>query len=276
MSWQAVADVLENSSSYGADRLVELAIAERADEFGAGSRGSMEDVARRANLLRFREVAKPSDAASDAEKVEFERLRGNAARSARRSVRKLESLGRVEHYETTLKGVRVYRVCLGRTPCPGEDMVSGVERAREDTVSSLPGHGDLRVGTTCPPSPDTVSSKPSLNPPSKSEDEPKQHPSSISDDRGSRISLVAVAAGRKQELHRRVEREADLRELETLREQLPMSRHPGQTRRSIEILERELGLVSDDPAIASELASWSDWVGDQLLHAASQCEAVAA
>jgi len=276
MSWQAVADVLENSPSYGADRLVELAIAERADEFGAGSRGSMEDVARRANLLRFREIAKPSDTASAAEKVEFERLRSNAARSARRSVRKLEGLRRVEHYETTLKGVRVYRVCLGRTPCPGGDMVSGVEKPGEDTESGLPGHGVLPGGTTGPASPDTVSSKPSLNQPSKSEDEPKQHSSSISDDRESRSSLVAVAASRKQKLHRQVEREADRRELATLRDQLTTSRHPRQTERSIETLERELGLASDDPVVAAALDAWSGWVGDQLSHVASRCEAVAA
>ena len=75
----------------------------------------------------------------------------------------------------------------------------------------------------------------------------------------------------KESLHRQVGREADLRELETLREQLPTSRHPKQTERSIDTLERELGLVSDDPIVTAELDSWSGWAGERLV-----AEAVAA
>ncbi len=97
---------------------------------------------------------------------------------------------------------------------------------------------------------------------------------SISSDRGSSPSLVALPATRKQALHQQVERDADRRELATLRHQLPTSRHPEQTKRSIETLERELGLISDDPAVASSLASWSGWVGNQLT--VGQREAVAA
>lgn len=98
---------------------------------------------------------------------------------------------------------------------------------------------------------------------------------SISGDRGSSPSLVALPATRKQALHRQVERDADRRELAKLRKQLPTSRHPEQTKRSIETLERELGLASEDSVVAVELDGWSGWAGE-LLNTAEQREAVAA
>lgn len=72
----------------------------------------------------------------------------------------------------------------------------------------------------------------------------------------------------KQALHRQAERDANLADLLTLRQQLPTSRHAEQTQRSIEALERELGLVSDDPEVTAHLATWSGRAAEHLAVAA--------
>lgn len=171
MSWQAVADVINHSPSYGSDRLVEIAIAERANEVGGNSKGSMADIARRANLCRFREVDKADD--------DYLKKYEAATRAARRSVRSLEGMGRVEGGEKTTRGVVVYRIVMEKTPdtvsgaSSAPDMVSGVEGGvpTPDTMSGTPDHMSGSPRTQCPVTPDTVSPKPPFNPNPESQNE---------------------------------------------------------------------------------------------------------
>lgn len=184
-----MADVLANSPSCGANRLVEIAIAERADENGCGSRGSVEDVARRANLGAFREKQRPASELycekptaekgkrrlkyltdCDCPGCEFEKALDRACRSARRSIRALEQMGRLGISGKTVKGVRIYRVFLGRA---GADTTSGVE-GRGGPGATRDGHSVRWDRTTDPVAADTVSPKPSLNPKSKSSKDRKQ------------------------------------------------------------------------------------------------------
>lgn len=229
MSWQAVADVLDHSPSYGADRLVELAIAERADEHGQNSYGSMADIARRANLTRFREVS--------ADDPDYLKRYDNATRAARRSVRNLQDLGRVQAYGATSRGVALHRILFGRLPgVVTPDTMSGVDGSTPDTMS---GEGDTTSGvprTPCPVTPDTMSPKPSLNHPLKSQSESEQH------------------FHQDQKSEQQVEAEERDEALSALWEQLPKAKGPlrEQTARAITRLEAETA-----PTVEHEVDMWA-------------------
>lgn len=139
MSWQAVAWCMNPPKAYGADYLVLLAIAERADKDGRESYGSVEDIARRANLCRFGEIAEPS-----------KRVRENAMRSARRSLAKLEAEGRVEDCGAARRGTRNRRVCMDQGPdemSVSDEMSSGTVPGVVPEPDQMSGQQDNRSGT---------------------------------------------------------------------------------------------------------------------------------
>ncbi|MEX2106548.1 MAG: hypothetical protein WD810_06580 [Solirubrobacterales bacterium] len=261
MSWQAVADVLENSPSYGVDRLVEIAIAERADEQGENSYGSMADIARRANLTRFREASKSA--------ADYHTKYDCATRAARRSVRRLEALGRVIANGTTTRGVAIHRIVMGHPGhCVPPDTMSGVEESTPDTMSGTPDTVSPPPRTPCPVTPDTVSPKPSLNHQTKSQNRTEQ--SSLS--KKQQIEKAAEEVERRElrdelakleaQLRRKPDHGPTVRALERVRtELLTLDIDVGAERDDLQAIEREVGMwesrlrLADDPAaICGELA----------------------
>jgi hypothetical protein len=245
--------------AYGADYLVALAIAERADDHGRGCYASDEDIARRANLCHFGELAEPQTDASSEAKAHYRSVRANSIRSAKRSLAKLQKAGVVRDDGASRYGTRNRSICMADlvsdsqsapVVLPDTDLLS----AGGDHMSAFKEHvsaeGDHRSVSA-----DHMSPKPSLEPPKEPSSKSLSEPSLASASSGLSPSSTADAA--PPQAHLQVELREEEAELLTLEAQLSNARDPERQRRAIEVQRQTVAelraQLNVDPAEAPQL-----------------------
>lgn len=227
MSWQAGNAVRDHSESRGATRTVALVLASYADQDGGGVYPSLSTIAAGAKVRR------------------------HTAAEARRRL--------IESGEVAVIGWRSSRTgsstpILSFAPLMMKGTPSGPLNDEGDAERPLKGPVDESKGTLSDVEGVAERTR-EVSKKSVEKKEEKQRPS----------SFLPPEQQTAADLHRQqADREDALATLRDLRAQLPTTRHPETTQRSIESIEVELGLISDDPVVAAELDSWTGWVGDQL------------
>jgi hypothetical protein len=175
---------MDPPKAYGADYLVLLAVAERADKHGRNSKGGVEDIARRANLCHFGDLAEPS-----------KQVREHAMRSARRSLARLEGKAKAGNYDpprledcgAARGGTRNRAVCMGTpdTVSPPDLVSSGSDpgsvseedhRSEGDDHRSAGDVPDVRPPDHRSETPDEKSPKPPKEPSSESSEQCAEPP----------------------------------------------------------------------------------------------------